>query len=89
MAKKFKNLFRRNKRNYSKYKQVRKFFPNYRKKKDFSKEPHICYGRGHIAEDCGNKKNKFKPKGKAMAVTWDNDSEVSKNKSQGSEEGVS
>lgn len=79
-----KKFFRRNARDYSKNKQVRRSFHNFRKKKDFSKEPHICYeckGRGHIAGDCGNKKSKYKLKSKAMVVTWNDDSDESKDES--------
>lgn len=71
---------------------MRRSFPNYKKKKDFSKEPPICYeykGRDNTTKDYNNKKNKFKPKGKAMDVTWDDDSEVWENESQSNKEGDS
>lgn len=76
----------------SKNKNVRKSYPNYRKKNDSSKEPPICYeckGRG-IIENCDNRKNKkYKPKGKAMAVNWDEDSEELEQATQSSEEDIS
>lgn len=72
VAKKFKKLFQRNAKDYFKNKQMRRSFTGYKKKKDFSKEPLIyykCKGRGHIAEDCGNKKYKYKPKDKSIVPT--------------------
>lgn len=67
----FKKLFTMNSKDYSTNKQMKRSLSDYRKK-EFSKEPLICYeckGRGHIAENYGNKKNKVKTKGKAMAAT--------------------
>lgn len=92
VAKRFKKFFKRNTKDYSKNKQLRKSYPRYKKKKDFSKEPPICYEwkrRGHIIEDCGNKKNKYKSKGKAMVATWDDESETLKHESLSSEEAPS
>lgn len=92
VAKRFKKLFRRNTKDYSKNKQLRKSYPGYKKKNDFFKEPPIfyeCKGSGHIAKDCGNKKNKYKSKGKAMVATWDEESETLEHESQSSEEAPS
>lgn len=57
---------------------MRKSYPDY-KKNDLSKEPPICYefkGRKHIVDDCGNKKNRYKSKGKAIVATWDDKSKT-------------
>lgn len=88
IAKRFKKLFRRNTKDYSKNKQMRKSYPGY-KKNDFSKERPICYeckGRGYIGEDCGNNKNKYKSKNIAMTAIWDDDSETLEHESHSSEE---
>lgn len=66
VAKRFKKFFQRNTKDYSKNKKMRKSYPSY-KKKEFSKEPPICYecrGRRHIAEDYDNKKHKYKSRAK-------------------------
>lgn len=42
--KRFNKFFRRNTKDYSKDKQMRRSYPGYKRKKDFSKEPPICYG---------------------------------------------
>lgn len=82
MANRFKKLFKIDSRDFSKNKYVRKPYPKYKRKNDSFKEPPICYEykvRGHIAEDCNNRKNKkYKLKGKVMVVTWDDDSNESK-----------
>lgn len=72
LAKRFKKFFRKNTKDYSKNKQVKKSYPRSKKNKYFFKEPPICYeckGRGHIVEDCGNTKTKYKSRDKAMATT--------------------
>lgn len=74
-----------------KNRQVRKLFLNFRRKNDFSKEFFIyyeCKGRCLITKDCSNKKNKYKPKGKAMATIRDDDFDVLENEFQSSEEGA-
>lgn len=71
LAKRLKKFFQRNTKDYSKSKQMRKSYLGYKRKNDFSKEPPIfyeCKGRGHIAKDYGNKKHKYKLKGKVMAI---------------------
>lgn len=77
----FKKFFKRNVRDFLKNKYVEKAYPNYKKKSDSSNKPPICYeckGRGHIVRDYGHRKNKnYKPKGKAMVATWDDDSDES------------
>lgn len=91
MAKRFKKFFQKNTKNYSKNKQIKKSYPGY-KKKDFSKEPPICYeckGMRYITENCGNKKQKYKPKVKAMATKWADEFETSEHESQSNEEAPS
>lgn len=90
VANRFKKFFRRNITDFSKNKYVEKVYHNYRKNKYSFREPSICYeckGRGHVVEDYGNKK--YKPKGKVMVTTWDDDSDESEQETHSSEEDAS
>lgn len=54
------------------------------RKKEISNDEPICYeykGQGHYARECANKK-KLKTHKKAMAATWDDDSDKSKSETQ-------
>lgn len=79
IAKRFRKFFKKNPKNPKKKNFPPKRFNENSRNKEKSRSGPQCYeckGYGHLAAECAKKSNN-KTKNKAMAATWDEDSEES------------